>query len=96
MPASRCRFVAPLLRRGCTLCRRTVAPVGTVTLAQIWEERGGEAPLYAVDPESGDISDNVTGTWLLTEAVRTRRYYFPGKTLALTCLVCVSEGVRIV
>ena len=40
---------------------------GCVTLAQIWEERGGKAPLYAVDPESGDISDSVTGTWLLTE-----------------------------
>ena len=23
--------------------------------------------MYAVDPESGDISNNVTGTWLLTE-----------------------------
>ena len=67
MPASPCRFDIPLLRRGCTLCRRMVAPVETVTLAQIWEERGGEVPLYAVDPESGDISDNVTGTWLLTE-----------------------------
>ena len=40
---------------------------GCVTLSQIWEERGGKAPLYAVDPESGDISDSVTGTWLLTE-----------------------------
>ena len=40
---------------------------GCVTLARIWEERGGKAPLYAVDPESGDISDSATGTWLLTE-----------------------------
>ena len=40
---------------------------GCVTLNQIWKERGGKAPLYAVDPESGNISDSVTGTWLLTE-----------------------------
>ena len=40
---------------------------GCVTLNQIWKERGGKAPLYAVDPESGSISDSVTGTWLLRE-----------------------------
>ena len=40
---------------------------GCVTLNQIWKERGGKTPLYAVDPESGDISDSVTGIWLLTE-----------------------------
>ena len=40
---------------------------GCVTLAQIWEHQRGKAPLYAVDPESGDASDIVTGTWLLTE-----------------------------
>ena len=40
---------------------------GCVTLRQIWENRGGKAPLYAVDPDTGDISDTVTGTWLLTE-----------------------------
>ena len=40
---------------------------GCVTLAQIWEHQRGKAPLYAVDPESGDIRDSVTGTWLLTE-----------------------------
>ncbi|CAN0567845.1 unnamed protein product, partial [Laminaria digitata] len=40
---------------------------GCVTLEQIWEERGGKAPLYAVDPKTGDISDSATGTWLLTE-----------------------------
>ena len=40
---------------------------GCVTLAQIWEHQRGKTPLYAVDPDSGDISDSVTGTWLLTE-----------------------------
>ena len=40
---------------------------GCATLEQIWVQRGGKAPLYAVDPESGDITDRVTGTWLLTE-----------------------------
>ncbi|CAN0536600.1 unnamed protein product, partial [Laminaria digitata] len=40
---------------------------GCVTLQQIWEEQGGKEPLYAVDPDTGDISDTVTGTWLLTE-----------------------------
>lgn len=40
---------------------------GCVKLAQIWEERGGKAPLYAVDPVSGDISDTMTGTWMLTQ-----------------------------
>lgn len=40
---------------------------GCVKLSQIWEQRGGKAPLYAVDPVSGNISDSATGTWLLTE-----------------------------
>lgn len=40
---------------------------GCVTLSQIWETRGGKAPLYAVDSQTGDISDSATGTWLLTE-----------------------------
>ncbi|CAN0495871.1 unnamed protein product, partial [Scytosiphon promiscuus] len=40
---------------------------GCVTLVQIWQHQKGKAPLYAVDPESGDISDSATGTWLLTE-----------------------------
>ena len=39
---------------------------GCVTLKQIWEERDGKAPLYAVDPESGEVSATETGTWLLT------------------------------
>ncbi|CAN0385520.1 unnamed protein product, partial [Scytosiphon promiscuus] len=42
---------------------------GCVTLAQIWEHQKGKAPLYAVDPDSGDISDIITGTWLLTEEI---------------------------
>ena len=42
---------------------------GCVTLQKIWEERKGKAPLYAVDPDSGDISETATGTWLLTEAL---------------------------
>ena len=40
---------------------------GCVTLTQIWEHIGGNASLYAVDGDSGDISHTVTGTWLLTE-----------------------------
>ena len=46
---------------------------GCVTIDQIWEARGGgtdfgaKAPLYAVDPDSGDISETITGTWLLFE-----------------------------
>ena len=42
---------------------------GCVNLTSIWEERGGKAPLYAVDSDSGDISETTTGTWLLTEAL---------------------------
>lgn len=46
---------------------------GCVTIDQIWEARGGgtkagaKAPLYAIDPITGAVSDNVTGTWLLEE-----------------------------
>lgn len=40
---------------------------GCVTLGQIFEARGGKAPLYAVDPDSGERSTVATGTWLLTE-----------------------------
>ena len=36
-------------------------------MPQIWEHKKGTVPVYAVDPQSGDISDNSTGTWLLTE-----------------------------
>ena len=42
---------------------------GCVTLTQIWENMYGRAPLYAVDSSSGDVSDTVTGTWLLTESL---------------------------
>lgn len=42
---------------------------GCVTLDQIWEERAGKAPLYAVDPETGNVTDTITGTWLLTESL---------------------------
>lgn len=45
---------------------------GCVSIDQIWEARGGgtsgaKPPLYAVDPVSGNISDTITGTWLLDE-----------------------------
>ena len=40
---------------------------GCVTLTEIWEWLDGSAPLYAVDPASGDVSNTATGTWLLTE-----------------------------
>ncbi|CAN0521641.1 unnamed protein product [Scytosiphon promiscuus] len=40
---------------------------GCITLEEIWERRGSTAPLYAVDPDSGDVSNTATGTWLLTE-----------------------------
>eukprot|EP00903_Cladosiphon_okamuranus_P020616 g18926.t1 len=46
---------------------------GCVTIDQIWEARGGgtkagaKAPLYAVHPETGAVSENITGTWLLEE-----------------------------
>lgn len=40
---------------------------GCVTLEQIWKKQGDGAPLFAVDPKSGDVSDTATGTWLLTE-----------------------------
>lgn len=46
---------------------------GCVTLDQIWTARGGgskagaKAPLYAVDPDTGAYSGNITGTWLLEE-----------------------------
>lgn len=40
---------------------------GCVTLGEIWDFRAGKAPLFAVDPVSGEVSANATGTWLLTE-----------------------------
>lgn len=40
---------------------------GCVTLTEIWNNQDGGAVLFAVDPDSGDVSDTATGTWLLTE-----------------------------
>lgn len=40
---------------------------GCVTLAQIFVARRGSAPLYPVDPVSGERVVNATGTWLLTD-----------------------------
>ena len=40
---------------------------GCMTLTEIWEWLDGSPPLYAVDPNSGDVSNTPTGTWLLTE-----------------------------
>ena len=57
---------------------------GCVTLAQIWENQRGSAPLYAVDPESGDISNRPTGTWLLTEEL----FVEDGITLKVTQTYC--------
>lgn len=42
---------------------------GCVTVRAIWEELGGKPPIYAVDPNSGAVSDSVTGTWLLTQSL---------------------------
>lgn len=42
---------------------------GCVTLLQIFNARGGKAPLYAVDPVSGERVEDVTGTWLITASV---------------------------
>lgn len=33
----------------------------------ISQQTGAKAPLYAVDPVSGNYSDVITGTWLLEE-----------------------------
>lgn len=42
---------------------------GCITLGEIFEARGGKAPLYAVDPETGMRASRATGTWLLTESL---------------------------
>ena len=64
---------------------------GCVTLRQIWEDRGGKEPLYAVDPDTGDVSDTVTGTWLLTEEL----FVEDGITLQVSRLIfpcpCIYE-----
>lgn len=54
---------------------------GCVTLEQIWRQQVVGAPLYAVDPKTGDVSDTATGTWLLTEEM----YVEDGVTLKV-CL----------
>ena len=65
---------------------------GCVTLAQIWEERKGKAPLYAVDAQSGNITKSATGTWLLTEEM----FVQDGITLQVSscftfsCLTCAT------
>lgn len=57
---------------------------GCVTLGQIWESRAGKAPLYAVDPESGEVSETATGTWLLSEEL----YVEDGITLKVWTVCC--------
>lgn len=42
---------------------------GCMTLTEIWEDLDGSAPLYAVDPGSGEVNNTATGTWLLTESL---------------------------
>lgn len=60
---------------------------GCVTIEQIWEARGGgtttgaKAPLYAVDPDTGEYSTEITGTWLLEEDL----YVEDGITLKVRC-----------
>lgn len=64
---------------------------GCVTLDQIWEARGGGAkggakpPLFAIDPDTGAYSENITGTWLLEEDL----YVTDGITLKVCVCVCV-------
>lgn len=42
---------------------------GCVSLGEIFEARGGKAPLYAVDPSTNQRVSEATGTWLLTESL---------------------------
>ena len=42
---------------------------GCANLTEIWDARRGKAPLYAVDPDTGDVRGKPTGTWLLTQAL---------------------------
>ena len=62
---------------------------GCVTIRGIWEELDGSPPIYAVDPDSGDVSDSVTGTWLLSESL----YVEDGITLKVSgsCVVCMCS-----
>ena len=61
---------------------------GCVTLRDIWESRGGKAPLYAVDRNSGDVSSTATGTWLLTESL----YVQDGITLQVRLVNVTMRG----
>lgn len=67
---------------------------GCVTIDQIWEARGGnssggaKAPLYAVDPVTGNYSDVMTGTWLLEEDL----YVEDGVTLKVRRQQCDDVG----
>ena len=61
---------------------------GCVTLNDIWVERGGKAPLYAVDAETGAVSTNATGTWLLTEEL----YIEDGITLQVKAEIHVTSS----
>ena len=62
---------------------------GCVTLTDIWEELDGDAPLYAVDPDSGDVSSTATGTWLLTEHL----WIEDGITLQVTVGCILGIGI---
>lgn len=42
---------------------------GCVTLGQIFEARDEKAPLFAVNPSTGERVENATGTWLLTQSL---------------------------
>lgn len=64
---------------------------GCVTLTEIFDERGGKAPLYAVDPSSGNRSVTATGTWLLTESL----YVEDGITLNVSRALTTAAAVEV-
>lgn len=64
---------------------------GCVTLSQIWAWREGRPPVYAVDLDNGDISDSVTGTWLLTEELIVQ----DGITLKVGIAPCFMVPARV-
>lgn len=53
---------------------------GCMTLGYIFSHRDEKAPLYAVDPDTGERTPNATGTWLLTESL----YVEDGVTLKVS------------
>lgn len=69
---------------------------GCVTIDQVWEARGGgskggaKAPLYAVDPVSGNYSDVQTGTWLLEEDL----YVQDGVTLKVRKCRIINKHIQ--